>query len=147
MSLDQARTANQVLKAAYKHLIFCMLNTEILKAVRVCNVNGCVFLRARAEYDGARVSGGEGLVGCDLRNCGAGDSGCAPVGCFVVVSAQTAGQAKQHTCCVFLFNPHRQFRVRCARYEPRESAFSSASFHLHRLKMMRYCYTENLIYA
>ncbi len=98
-------------------------------AVSVCNVNGCVFFRARAEYDGSRVSGGEELVGCDLWNCGAGDSGCAPVGCFVVVSAQTAGQAKQHTRCVFLFNPHRQFRVRCARYEPREFLILSVVSH------------------
>lgn len=76
-----------------------------------------MFFRARAEYDGARVSGGEGLMECDHRNCGAGDSGCTPIGCSVAVSAQTTGQTEQHSRCVFLFNPHCQFRVCCARYE------------------------------
>lgn len=67
-----------------------------------------VSYRASGEHDGARVSGGERLLGGDCGHCGPADPGGSAADTTVaLLPTQTEGQAEQHTHCIFFRHPQR----------------------------------------
>lgn len=76
----------------------------------------CAPHRTLCEYDGARVPGGEGLMGGHRGYRGAGYHGGAAAGPATALPPPAERQASQHTDSLLLHLTHRQLRIRNTRY-------------------------------